>query len=129
MGQFIFYNVKEQEGFEEDEHGEVEFSEQDIEHALKSDNLDEVVPLLTYLFFNKERLSQLEQGISKLVLNESFELQNIGVHYAYLLFEEKRLNDTLKNLVLVTLHKQPFTINQQVNIAMFTWRQSIIDLD
>lgn len=32
-------------------------------------------------------------------------------------------------IVLDALHKQPFSIDQQVNIAMFAGRQSIIDLD
>ncbi|WP_409351163.1 SMI1/KNR4 family protein [Viridibacillus arvi] len=121
--------VEEQEDFEEDIDSEDEISEQHLEHALKSGNLDEVIPVLNYLFFNKEGQPQLEQGISNLVLNESSELQNIGVHYAYLLFEEKRLNDSLMKLVLDGIHKQPFSIDQQVKIAMFDGRQSIIDID
>lgn len=44
-------------------------------------------------------------------------------HYKEMLYK------TLYKLVLETIHKQPFSIDQQVKIAMFDGRQSIIDID
>lgn len=37
--------------------------------------------------------------------------------------------ETLNKLILDAIHKQPFSIDQQVKIAMFDGCQSIIDLD